>query len=120
MDCHLHVVAEPSLDLPPHFSITGGSISKVAKDKPNEILKNMGESEIYFHWLTITIHDAKQTNNISDDRVKTVADNIQKVLSSDLIKEDKILIDHQSSFTAFLCQEFQKCFDEVICLHHQT
>ena len=119
MDCHLHVVAEPNLNLLPYFSITGGSISKVAKDKPNEILKNVEESEIYFHWLTIAIHDAKQ-NIISDDTMKTVTDNIQKVLSSDLIEEDKVLIDHESSFTAFLCQEFQKCFGEVICLHQAT
>ena len=78
----------------------------------------MWESQnIYFHWLTITIYDVKQSNNISDDRVKTVTDNIKKLLSSNPVEGDKILIDQESSF---LCQEFQRCFGEVICLHQAT
>lgn len=120
VDCCLHVVVEPNIIQNTHFSI--GIISQVAKNNPSQIVNNVDQqqSKIYSHWIAIAIYDSygKKPNNVSDDTVNTVTDNIKKLLSSNFIKDDKILVEYESSFTAFLCQEFQRCFGyEVVCLH---
>ena len=65
-DCHLHVVAKPNLSQSPKFSICGGSVSYVAKQNPIEIIKNVEQSKIYFHWLAINIYNFHGKLNITE------------------------------------------------------
>ena len=117
--CCLHVVVKPNLIQNSYFSSIG-IISHIAK--PNCQQCELQQSKIYFHWLAIDIYDSyRKPNNINDDTVNAFTDNIKKLVSSNFIEEDKILVECESSFTAFLCQEFQRCFHrEVICLHQAT
>ena len=50
MNCHLYVIAEPSLDLPPHFSITGDSNIKGSNFQKCGRVRNIF-SLAYNHYL---------------------------------------------------------------------
>lgn len=113
---HLALVSNPSASL--YFSVK--SISAVAKKEPGKIMDNVEERfTVQLHWLTIAIYDnfENQSNN-SNAIVNSAADNISELLSTEFIEDDCVLLDHKLSYTAILCQEFQRCFDRtVLCLH---
>ena len=119
MDRCLQVVVDPDAIRTSHFSNIG-VISQVAKNEPQKISKKVDKQcKIYWHWIAIAIYDhyTFPSNASDDDTVNTIADNIKKLVSTDVIN-DKILVNYEVNFTALICQQFQRCFDhEVLCLH---
>jgi len=65
------------------------------------------QANIYLHWVAIAIYDYYiNKSKVNNNLVNTVAARIQKFLSTDFIKNDQILMDCESTYTALLCQEF--------------